>query len=103
MDILGEFLIELVFEGAEALCSHYGWNPKVSRWVRYPLLGILALFYLSVIGVCFAAGVLVLPASRLLGVMLLILGVVFLFLTVRKGRKMYRTYMEKKESEYGDF
>lgn len=103
MDILGEILIELVFEGAETLCSHYGWSPKVSRWVRYPLLGILALFYLCVIGICFFTGLLILPSCWLFGAALLLLGAVFLVLTVRKFRKMYRSYQEKKESEYEPF
>lgn len=50
MEILLEIIGELVLEG----CLAVGSNKKNSKWVRYPLLAVVYLFYLTVVGMFIA-------------------------------------------------
>ncbi len=90
MDILFEFLFDLAFEGTLELST----CRKVPAWIRYPLIVLIALFFLAVIGLIFLVGVLMLKKSVWLGIVFLILGALLTFWTVRKFR---RVYLEKRE------
>jgi len=90
MDILFEFLIDLAFEGTLELST----SRKVPAWIRYPLMILIALFFLAVIGLVFLVGVLMLKEMVLVGIAFIILGVLMTFWTVRKFR---RVYLEKRE------
>jgi len=46
MDLVTEFIIEVILEGIVELIQ----NKKISKWVRYPLLIIISAFYVFILG-----------------------------------------------------
>ena len=90
MDILLEIVGELVLEG----CLAVGSNRKVSKWVRYPLLTLVLLFYLAVAGILLTVTVVSLREGNILAfLVMLVLDGGLLTLTVLAARKR----LEKKK------
>lgn len=84
MEILLEIVGELVLEG----CLAVGSNKKISKWVRYPLLTLVLLFYLAVAGILLAVTVVSLREGQMLVFLLmLVLDGGLLALTVSAARK----------------
>lgn len=52
MDIVFELLFDLLFEGSVEITK----NHKISKWIRYPLLVILSIFFSSIIGLLYYIG-----------------------------------------------
>ena len=69
MDILFEFFLELIVDGVIETSG----NKKLSRWIRYPLIALVVLFFGAVIALIFY----------------LSLGLLLLVGTVLKFRKLY--------------
>ncbi len=90
MEILLEIVGELVLEG----CLAVGSNRKVSKWVRYPLLTLVLLFYLAVAGILLTVTVVSLREGNILAfLVMLVLDGGLLTLTVLAARKR----LEKKK------
>ena len=89
MDFLIELVMELIMEGSLELSQ----NRKLPKWLRYPLIALVTLFFGAVIGLIFLVGFLVLKQTVLGGLAILAIGTVMLILAVRKFRKLY---IEKK-------
>ena len=84
MEILLEIVGELVLEG----CLAVGSNRKVSKWVRYPLLTLVLLFYLAVAGILLTVTVVSLREGNILAfLVMLVLDGGLLTLTVLAARK----------------
>lgn len=91
MEILLEIVGELVLEG----CLAVGSNRKVSKWVRYPLLTLVLLFYLAVAGILLTVTVVSLREGNILAfLVMLVLDGGLLTLTVLAARKRLK---KKKE------
>lgn len=92
MEFLFEFILELVFEGSIEVSK----NSKIPKYIRYPLIVIIALFFIAVIGIIFLAGILSLRKNILLGVLFILLGLFMAIMIVIKFRKTYFTKIGKK-------
>ncbi len=88
MEWLFEFILEPVFEGSIEASK----SSKIPKYVRYPLIVIISLFFLAVIGLLFLAGIFSLKDSMIAGVFFIIIGLLIAILSVIKFRK---TYLDK--------
>lgn len=88
MDFIIELILELAIEGSLAI----GTNKKISRWIRYPLLFLLAIFYICILGVIAVAGIKILDSNFILGIVFLIFDFVFsaVLITkfIKKGKRL---------------
>lgn len=92
MEFLIEVLVELICEGTVELSS----NKKVPKYIRYPLITLIVLFFTMIIfGVLFL-GIKVLEQNPILGIILVVLGVLLLILSIKKFKETYLKN-EKKE------
>jgi len=85
MEFLIECLIELLFEGSLEISS----NKKISKFIRYPLIILILLFFLSVIFLFFLVSYLLFKENIMLSLLFLIIGIVFLVFTIIKFKKLY--------------
>lgn len=90
MDIVFEFLVELLAEGTIEISK----SKKVSKWLRYPLIALIVLFFSLVILGIFALGIIMLKENLLLSVILILLSLFMLIAGILKFRK---TYIDKKK------
>ncbi len=91
MEFLLELLLELALEGSIEVIK----SRKVPKYIRYPLIILLSLFFIAVIGLIFFAGILSFKKSALLGILLIVLGLWMLLMSVIKFRKLYFTKINK--------
>lgn len=89
MEYILEFILELVLESSIEVSK----NNKIPKYIRYPLIGIILLFFITIIGLLFFAGIISLNKNIVLGILLIALGMFFLISGAIKFRK---TYMNKK-------
>lgn len=85
MEFIFEFILELVLEGGIEASK----NSKIPKFVRYPLIVVISLFFIAVIGIIFLAGILSLRENILLGILLISLGLFMLIMSVIKFRMTY--------------
>jgi len=85
MEFLMELVLELILEGSISISS----NKKISKWIRYPLIVIIILFFLSVIGLVFLTGILVFKYSVLLSMLFIAIGAFLLVASIIKFKKLY--------------
>ncbi len=92
MEYLFEFILELVLEGSleASKCK------KIPKFIRYPLIAMIVLFFIMVIGLVFLAGILVLKKSIMVGIFLILIGLIMLIGSVIKFRQ---TYLNKVKGE----
>lgn len=86
MEILYEIIFELILEGA----LEVAFSKSISRWIRFPLLFLIAAFFIAVIGLCIFAGVKFFSDSFFVGIFLIALGLFLLIGCVRKLCKFRR-------------
>ncbi len=75
--------MELVLEGSFEVSK----SSKIPKYIRYPLIGILSLFFIAVIGLLFFTGILSLKENILSGVFLISVGLFLLIMSVIRFRK----------------
>ena len=92
MDFLFELLFELIAEGTVELSK----SIRVPKYIRYPLIGIIVLFFAAVIAVLLIAGLVSLGENLLFGVILIALALFMLVMGIVKFRK---TYLIRKHKE----
>ena len=85
MDILFEFFLELIVDGVIETSG----NKKLSRWIRYPLIALVVLFFGAVIALIFYLALGLSSDEPVASVILLSLGLLLLVGTVLKFRKLY--------------
>ena len=93
MDDLIEFALELLLEGSMELSK----NKKVPKWIRYPLIVLLTLFFGTVTVGLVVIGILLIPDSPIGGGLIAIVGAVLLVLGLRKAVKQYAKHRPKIE------
>ncbi len=91
MEYIFEFIMELVLEGGIEVSK----SSKIPKYIRYPLIGMLSLFFIAVIGLVFFTGILSLKENILLGVLLILVGLFLLIMSVIRFRKVYLTRINK--------
>jgi len=85
MEYIFEFVLELVLEGSIEVSQ----NKKIPKYVRYPLIAIVVLFFIAVIGLVFLAGVLSIKENIFIGIFFILIGLFMLIMSVIKFRKTY--------------
>ena len=75
MDDLFEFIFEFLFEFGSEVSK----DKKVSKWIRYPLIILLAILFLGVIGVVVVAGIAAISTNFLVAFLFFTLAI-FLFI-----------------------
>lgn len=92
MEYLFEFILELVLEGSIELSK----SNKTPKYIRYPLIIIISLFFIAVIGLIFFVGILSLKENILLGILFILIGLFMFIMSVIKFRKAYIIKTNKK-------
>lgn len=92
MDFLFELVAELLLEGGIEVSS----NKKISKWIRYPILAILILFFSSVIFGLILLGILIIPNNILGGIFIASIGIFMLVMSIFKFKKKYLEISDKK-------
>lgn len=92
MEYLFEFILELVIEGGIEVSK----SRKIPGYIRYPLIGIISLFFVAVIGIIFLAGFLSIKENLFVGIFFILLGLFLFIMSVIKFRKTYLTKISKK-------
>ncbi len=91
MDFIAEFVVEfifeLLFEGGEELCK----RPKVSKWIRYPILILFFLLYAAIVFFVFFISWISWKESILASIFMAALGVFFI---VGMARKVWKEYLK---------
>lgn len=90
MEFLAELLFELIFEGCFELSS----NKKLPRYVRYPFIILIVLFFLTVILGLIFLGFMILDKTVLGGVFIILVGIM---LGIGSVIKFKQVYAEKKD------
>ena len=85
MDIVLEFFLELIVDGGIEASG----NKKLSRWIRYPLIALVVLFWGAVIAMMFYLAFGLSSDEPVASVIFSLLGLFFLVGTVLKFRKLY--------------
>ena len=92
MDLLIEFLIELIFDGTIELSS----NKKVPKVIRYPLIVLIVLIFSIFIVGFLILGILSLKENIGMGIFLIILSLIFLLFFIKKIKEKYKELKSKK-------
>lgn len=89
MDFLIEILLELIIEGSIEISS----NKKVPKWIRYPAIILITLFFTIIIFGVLALGVYILKRNIFVGIVIILIGLILLISGIREFKKKY---IEKK-------
>lgn len=95
MEYIVEFILEFVFEGILEGSMEASTNRRIPKYIRYPLIGILSLFFIAVIGLVFFGGILALKENILVGMFLILVGLFLLIMSIVKFRKAYLIKKDK--------
>lgn len=85
MEYIIEFIFELLFEGSLEISK----NKKVPKYIRYPLIVIILIFFILVIGLILLTGILSLKENIIIGLLFIIIGLLLLTLSIIKFIKIY--------------
>ena len=92
MDLIFEFIVELILDGTIELCK----SRKVPKFIRYPLIILMALFFAAVICIIILTGIAALQGYLILGIILILFGLLMLVMAVIKFRKIYLSKKKQK-------
>lgn len=85
MEFIIELVTELVLEGSFELSK----NIKTPKWLRYPLIILVALFFIAVIAIIFTLGIVTLKESTIIGLLLIIISIAFTVYCIAKFIDIY--------------
>lgn len=94
MEWITEFLFELLLEGSMEIST----NQKVSKWIRYPFICLIVLFFASVIILLFVVGISLWNKSKLASLFVIAVSIILLVGSVLKLRKLYG--IRKRKTSY---
>lgn len=92
MELLFEIILELIFEGSIEVSK----SSKVPKYIRYPLIAIIFLFFIAVIGLIFFVGISALKENILGGIIIILIGLFVLIISIIGFRKTYLNKIDKK-------
>lgn len=90
MELIFEILMELIFEESLEISK----NKKISKWIRYPLIFIICLFFLGVFSLLIFIGIVGLKENIYFGIFLILVGILLFISSILKFKKVY---LSKKE------
>lgn len=90
MEFLIELLFELIFEGGVEVSK----NKKISKFIRYPLIFLIVLFFSFIIFLLLFLGLSIANTNILVGLLIIIISFIFLIFSIKKFKEVY---LEKKE------
>lgn len=85
MEFVFEFLLDLILEGSMELSS----NKKISKFIRYPLICLIALFFTAIILLILFLGLALLNENILASLLMLGIGIAMLYFGIVKFKNMY--------------
>jgi len=85
MDFVFEFILELILEGSIEVSK----NERIPKFVRYPLLALIVLFFAMIIGLIFLVGILTLRKNIFVSLFFIIIGLFLFVMSIVKFRKVY--------------
>lgn len=85
MELIIEFIIELILEGSFELSK----NLKTPKWLRYPLIILVILFFLAVITIIFIVGYLSLKENTIIGLLIIIISIALAVYSIAKFIDIY--------------
>lgn len=89
MEFLIELVLELILEGSMEISS----NRKVPKIIRYPLIGLIFLFFLVVFGIILFVAIISYKESIILSILFIIIDI---FLVIGFIKKFKELYLNKK-------
>ena len=92
MEFIIELILDLLLEGSIEASK----SEKVPKPIRYILIALISLFFLSVIGLIIFIGIDTLKNSKLAGIIVISMGVLLLILAIMKFKKIYLKKKVKK-------
>lgn len=91
LDVLFEIIVELIFEGTIEISK----NRKVSKWIRYPLIALIVLFFGLIVFLILYLGFAFLKENVLLGFLLIAIAIILLVGCIIKFKNVYIEKIEK--------
>jgi len=91
MEDIIEFILELILEGVIEVSS----CKKISKWIRYPLILFITLFYLLIILLILLCAVSIYNKSIFLSIVLIVLDLSMIVGGIIKFKKKYITHKNK--------
>ncbi len=91
MEYLFEIILELLFEGSIEISK----SKKIPKYIRYPLIAIIASFFLAIIGLILFVGIISLKENILLGIFFILIGLFMFIASIIKFKNMYLTKVEE--------
>lgn len=98
MDIIFELILELLIEGGMEVST----NRKISKWIRYPVALILALFFAAVIFGMLFFGIFLLQSNLFAALFIILIGLFALIGSAEKIRNIYRKEKNQEENHYDE-
>lgn len=92
MDLLVEFILELILEGSIEIVK----IKKIPKFIRYPILGLIILFFTTIIFGLIILGIIFLKKNILFGLLFIILGLIFLLSSIFKIKTQYKEQKKEK-------
>ncbi len=90
-EFIAELVLELVFDGGFEASK----SSRIPKYIRYPLVGIICLFFIFVIGLVFFVGIITLKENVFAGIILILIGLLLLIMSAVKFRKEYFAKINK--------
>ena len=85
MDFIIELIFEILFDGLLEISK----SNRVPKFIRYPLIIIILLFFILVIGFIFIASILAFKENKLAVLLLIIIDLFLIIGTISKLKKEY--------------
>lgn len=93
MEFVFELILELFLEGGMEISK----NKKISKWIRYPVLALVVLFFVTVLALIFLVGIMMFSTNIPVSLFVIGVGLIMLVGTILKFRRMYLEMMNKQK------
>lgn len=85
MDFIFEILLDLIIEG----CFEASTNKKVPKIIRYPLIALIVLFFISIIAGIFILGISLLDKNIYGSLFIIAISIILIIVAIYRLRKIY--------------
>lgn len=85
MDFIFEILLDLIIEG----CFEVSTNKKVPKIIRYPLIALIVLFFISIIGGIFILGISLWNKNIYGSIFIILISIILLMAAIYRLKKIY--------------
>lgn len=93
MEFVFELILEMFLEGGMEISK----NEKISKWIRYPVLALVVLFFVTVLALIFLVGIMMFSTNIPVSLFLIGVGLIMLVGTILKFRRMYLEMVNKQK------